>query len=157
MISMGSFAQEKKARTESKLIENAIDKWHKAAATANYTSYFALMTENSVFIGTDHTEKWDKKAFMAYSKPHFDKGKAWSFHSFRREIAIIAHNIAWFDELLDTEMGICRGSGLMVKENGQWKIARYVLSMSIPNDNADAVIKIKIPIEDQFMTTKNLR
>jgi hypothetical protein len=29
---------------------------------------------------------------------------------------------AWFDELLDTQMKICRGSGILVKENKQWKI-----------------------------------
>jgi hypothetical protein len=45
-------------------------------------------------------------------------------------------------------MKICRGSGVAVLDNNQWKIKHYVLSMTIPNDNADEVIKVKTPIED---------
>jgi hypothetical protein len=41
--------------------------------------------------------------------------------------------IAWFDELLNTQMKICRGSGVLVKIDGKWKIKHYVLSMTIPN------------------------
>ena len=58
---------------------------------------------------------------------------------------------AWFDELLDTQMKICRGSGVLVFVNNQWKIKHYVLSMTFPNDNTDEVIKIKAPIEDALI------
>ena len=57
----------------------------------------------------------------------------------------------WFDELLDTQMKICRGSGVLVFVNNQWKIKHYVLSMTFPNDNTDEVIKIKAPIEDALI------
>ena len=71
------------------------------------------------------------------------------FKSLERHIHIDkSGKIAWFDELLDTWMKICRGSGVLEKVNGEWKIKQYVLSMTIPNDNADAVIKIIAPIED---------
>lgn len=48
-------------------------------------------------------------------------------------------------------MKICRGSGILVQEKGQWKIKHYVLSMTIPNENVDEVVKIKAPIEDAFI------
>jgi hypothetical protein len=48
-------------------------------------------------------------------------------------------------------MKICRGSGVLVLLDGNWKIKHYVLSMTIPNDNTDAVIKIKGPIEDALL------
>ena len=146
-----TYAQQKSDSSDVKAITNAVDQWHQAAATANFNLYFSLMTTDAVFIGTDHTEKWSKIPFMAYAKPHFDKGKAWSFTAFDREIKMYTKDIAWFGELLITQMGICRGSGMMKKENGQWKIDRYVLSMSIPNDNSDEVTKIKAPIEDAFL------
>ena len=57
----------------------------------------------------------------------------------------------WFDELLSTHMKICRGSGVMVKIGKQWKIKHYVLSMTIPNENTNEIVKIKAPIEDAFM------
>jgi hypothetical protein len=45
-------------------------------------------------------------------------------------------------------MKICRGSGVLVKVGKEWKIQHYVLSMTIPNDEVDAVTKIKSPVED---------
>ena len=62
--------------------------------------------------------------------------------------------MVWFDELLSTQMKICRGSGVLVQENGQWKIKHYVLSMTVPNDNVDEVVKIKSVIEDKILSEK---
>jgi hypothetical protein len=45
-------------------------------------------------------------------------------------------------------MKICRGSGVLVKIGKEWKIKHYVLSMTIPNDNTNEVVKIIAPIED---------
>jgi hypothetical protein len=61
--------------------------------------------------------------------------------------------MAWFDELLNTQMKICRGSGVLVLIDGKWKIKHYVLSMTIPNDNVDEVVKIKAPIEDALISS----
>jgi hypothetical protein len=111
------------------------------------------MTKDAIFIGTDATENWNKKAFKAFAKPYFDKGKAWNFTALERHIYFSNDKkTAWFDELLNTQMKICRGSGVLVLLKGQWKIKHYVLSMTIPNDNTDAVIKIKAPIEDSLIT-----
>ncbi|MFT5715668.1 MAG: hypothetical protein ACI9WT_002254, partial [Flavobacterium sp.] len=63
--------------------------------------------------------------------------------------------IAWFDELLNTQMKICRGSGVVIKIDGEWKIKHYVLSMTVPNKNVDAVIKIKEQIEDKMILDYN--
>ena len=137
-------------QTISKANINAVlDNWHKAAAEANYNDYFSLMADDAVFIGTDATENWNKTAFQAYSKPHFDKGKAWSFTALERHIYFDeTGKTAWFDELLDTQMKICRGSGVLIKIGKEWKIKHYVLSMTIPNDNSIEVIKVKASIED---------
>ncbi|OAB28656.1 SnoaL-like domain-containing protein [Flavobacterium fryxellicola] len=130
-------------------INATLDAWHKAAADADYNAYFDLMTGDAVFIGTDATENWNKGAFQTYAKPHFDKGKAWNFTALERHIYFDATGkIAWFDELLNTQMKICRGSGVLVKIGQTWKIQHYVLSMTIPNDNSNEVVKRKAPIED---------
>ena len=143
------------AQNEFKLqVGFTIDSWHKAAAEANYDNYFDLLTDDAVFIGTDATENWTKSEFEAYAKPHFDKGKAWSFTAVERHIYFNSDNtVAWFDELLDTQMKICRGSGILVLQKGQWKIQHYVLSMTVPNDNVNEVVKIKAPIEDALIST----
>jgi hypothetical protein len=134
-------------------IDMLLNSWHKAAADAEYDVYFEKMTEDAVFVGTDATENWRKPAFQAFAKPYFDKGKAWSFTVLERHIYFDeTKKTAWFDELLNTQMKICRGSGVLVKIEGEWKIKQYVLSMTIPNENTDAVIKIKSPIEDELIS-----
>src|SRR5210317_216840 len=145
-LSMGLYAQEIPALTsEPTLIQQAakvIDAWHLAAADADFDQYFSLMTKRGVFVGTDATEHWENKPFKSFSKPYFNAGKAWSFTSLERHIY---HNdtTVWFDELLDTQMGICRGSGVLEFEEGQWKIAHYVLSIAVPNDHVSSLLELK--------------
>ncbi len=125
-------------------IDTMLQKWHKAAADADFESYFSHMTKDAIFIGTDPTENWNYSDFKAFSKPYFDKGKAWSFSTLKRNVfAEKDANIAWFDELLDTQMGICRGSGVVYKTAEGWKVKHYVLSIAIPNDNVKEITKIK--------------
>jgi len=115
-------------------INLTIDKWHKAAENADYKTYFELMTEDAVFVGSDASEVWTAEEFKIFSKPYFDKGKAWTFTPVNRNV-YIRNDTAWFDEVLNSRhMGLCRGSGVLLKdENGQWKIQHYVLSLAIPN------------------------
>lgn len=132
-------------------IDYTLDNWHKAAAEANFNAYFDVLTDDAIYIGTDATENWNKEDFIKFAKPYFDRGKAWNFTALERNIYFSSDmKTAWFDELLNTQMKICRGSGVLVDEgNGNWKIKHYVLSMTIPNDNTDEVVKIKSLIEDK--------
>jgi ketosteroid isomerase-like protein len=137
---------------EKQQLALVIDQWHKAASDANFKTYFELMTEDAVFIGTDANEYWNKQEFQNYAKPHFDKGKAWSFTALERHIFVDSSGkMAWFDELLNTQMKICRGSGVLVKIGKKWKIKHYVLSMTIPNETIDDIVKIKSPIEEAII------
>jgi len=134
-------AQSQKLETN---IDHLISRWHKAAADADLKTYQNLMTEDAVFIGTDPTEYWQGQAFIEFAKPYFDRGKAWTFRKLERHIYIDKSKLtAWFDELLDTQMGICRGSGVLAQLDGEWKIKHYVLSIAIPNDNVDEVKALK--------------
>ena len=133
-------------------INITLDSWHKAAAEANFNDYFNLMTDDAIFIGTDATENWNKTDFQVWAKPFFDKGKAWDFTAVDRHIYFDkTGEMAWFDELLNTQMKLCRGSGVLVKIGNEWKIKHYVLSMTIPNDNTNEVVKIKTPKEDALL------
>lgn len=139
--------------TESKKqIAAMLDSFNVAAANADYNRYFNFYTEDATFNGTDATENWDKAAFMAWSKPFFDKKKAWSFTSIKRNIYFGKYaDIAWFEELLNTQMKICRGSGVVVKQGNDWKVQQYVLSTSIPNTKLDSIISIKSREEDSLI------
>ncbi|MDR6465228.1 nuclear transport factor 2 family protein [Chryseobacterium sediminis] len=138
-----------KEKTE---ISTMLDAFNVAAAKADYIGYFNFFADESTFIGTDATEIWNKKEFMVWAKPHFDKKKTWNFKALKRNIYFSKDGkLAWFDELLDTQMKICRGSGVVEKINGSWKVKQYVLSVTVPNEVVDKVVVEKAPIEDALI------
>jgi uncharacterized protein (TIGR02246 family) len=112
-----------------------LDDWHAAAASADEARYFSHFAPNAVFLGTDGTERWTVEQFRRYAHPHFAKGKAWSFKVVERHIFLPPDgSAAWFDERLATpNLGPARGTGVLVRSNGAWKIAQYNLSVPIPN------------------------
>ena len=133
------------AQTDAKsAIDSMLDEWHLAAANADFDAYFGLMTDNGVFLGTAATENWLHAEFRTFSKPYFERGKAWSFAAVERNIYLDANGeTAWFDEVLDTQMKLCRGSGVVKKIDDEWKVAHYVLSIAVPNENVKALVAIK--------------
>lgn len=154
MFSQNAFSQQKGfyENVQKKNINIVLDQLNEFAAKADFKNYFNLFAEESTFIGTDAKEIWNKKEFMDFAKPFFDKGKAWNFKSLQRNIYFSKDGkYAWFDELLDTQMKICRGSGVLEKIGDKWKIRQYVLSMTIPNENVDEVVKTKSALEDDLI------
>lgn len=140
-------------RAVKRQVNKTIGKWHKAASEANFENYFKLMTEDAIFIGTDATENWTLSEFKEFSRPYFESGKAWSFSTLDRNLYVHENlRVAWFDELLDTQMGICRGSGVMMKEKDNWKIHHYVLSIAIPNENVDEITELKKNFDNKLIS-----
>ena len=125
-------------------IEQLATDWHRAAARADSTAYFGAMTEDAVYIGTDPGEHWTKAQFISFAAPYFAAGKAWDFTATERHIFYDENeDIAYWDELLDTWMGPCRGTAIVRRDaTGDWKIAHYTLSMAIPNDKTESVIGV---------------
>ena len=152
VLSYSTISAQAKFEREKTDINQMLDAFNMAAAKADYKTYFEFFAEESTFIGTDATEVWDKKAFMIWAKPYFDKNKTWNFTSLKRNVYFSKDGkLAWFDELLDTQMKICRGSGVLEKINGAWKVKQYVLSMTVPNDIVDKVVDEKTVIEDALI------
>lgn len=136
----------------TKEIHALLDSFNAAAARADFDTYFSYYTDDAVFMGTDATEYWNKQEFMKWSKPFFDRGRAWSFTSLQRHIYFgTTGQLAWFDELLNTQMKICRGSGVVVKQGTDWKLKQYVLSMTIPNALVDTIVPMKSQAEDSII------
>ena len=137
-------AAQKNSEPAKEEVKTLLDLWHAAAGKADFEGYFGLMAENSIYMGTDATENWDLEEFKEFSRPYFDRGRAWDFSPIARNIYFSdSGETAWFDELLDTHMGICRGSGVLSFQDGEWKIVHYVLSMTVPNEQADEVTELK--------------
>lgn len=126
-------------------IHATMDAWHQAASSADSLTYFGTMaSQESIFLGTDETERWTTAEFKIWSRRFFQRASAWTFIPVpgERHIAVRG-DVAWLDEKLDSEhMGRCRGTGILVYDPASqaWKIAHYTLSFAVPNDVADVVI-----------------
>lgn len=140
-------------------INQFLDQWHRDVAQYDFDAYFDKMAEGSVYVGTDANEVWTKKEFMEFAKPYFDKEQTWNFKPLDRNIYWYENReTVWFDEVLNTWMGICRGSGVISKTISGWKIEHYVLSVTIPNEDIKEVINIKKEKDSLFIIkhkTKN--
>lgn len=123
-------------------VGQALDELHDAASQADLDRYFGVYADGAIFLGTDATERWTRDEFIAYAKPYFDQGRGWTYVMTERHIFISADgSTAWFDERLDNEyLGECRGSGVLVKADGEWKVTQYNLTIPIPNAIASAVV-----------------
>lgn len=125
-------------------IDQLLNGWHRSAATANFDAYFGALDSLSVYIGTDATEVWSKKQFAEFSKPYFDAGRAWDFKPIRRDVYLNEEcNFAWFNETLDTWMGICTASGVLEHTQVGWRIKHYLLSVAVPNSVVNQVVAVK--------------
>lgn len=133
-------------------LNSFIDQWHRDAATAD-PAYFDKMSATAVYIGTDPTEHWTRDEFRKWSQSYFDSGEAWDFEPVERNLYFSeSGQVAWFDELLATWMGTCRGSGVLIRKNGAWLMEHYHLSISVPNEATRAVIEIianEKPVEQE--------
>jgi hypothetical protein len=124
-------------------IGTVIDTWHRSAAIANEDGYFDAMTPDAIFLGTDASERWSRDTMRVKVHNAFTKKSAWDFKSKNRSIMVAPNGqLAWWDELLDTWMGPCRGSGVLVLTPQGWKIKHFNLAILVPNDKVNSYLKL---------------
>ena len=121
-----------------------LDDWHAAAAAADEQRYFAHFTPRGVFLGTDATERWTVAEFREYAHPHFAAGRGWAYLPRDRHVMLSENGLlAWIDEKLTNEKyGELRGTGVLRKIDGEWKVAHYSLTFTIPNERALEVVGV---------------
>lgn len=125
-----------------KQVNAFIDEWHDDAAHARL-AYFDKMAKDSVYIGTDKTELWSRDQFKAWARRFFERKSAWAFKATSRNVYMSADaKFIWFDELLDTQMGVCQASGVIRKTDKGYEILHYQLSMAVPNDVGGKVTQL---------------
>ncbi len=122
-------------------VSSVLDQFHAAAAEADWDTYFRLMRDDAIFLGTDVKERWDKETFQAYAAK---APNGWLYRVLERNLDFTADgNTAWFDEVLvNAKYGTSRGTGVMIRnKNGRWLIAQYHLTFPIPNELAGEMTK----------------
>lgn len=121
-----------------------LDDLHAAAAAADEPRYFGHFAAHAVFLGTDATERWDLLTFRAYTHERFAAGKGWTYEPVRRSLESSPDGrVVWFDEdLKNSHVGLARGTGVLVREDGRLSVAQYNLTVPIPNARMSAVVNL---------------
>lgn len=135
------------SETAEEALWNAqIDAWHGAAAKADGDAYFEFFSSTGAFQGTDGSEFWPVAEFEAWAQPYFERGSAWTFVPFGERQFFRAAGAVYFTERLDSEhMGKCRGTGVLVREAGNWKLDFYSLSFEVPNEVVGELVPLAKP------------
>jgi hypothetical protein len=125
-------------------LNNLMDNWHRAAARGDLKTFSELMDVEFIYLGTDKTERWNKESFVTFCKPYFEREQgAWNFKPLSRKLYFSDdYRFAWFEEHLDTWMGITRGSGVFHYTSQGWKLKHYNLAVTIDNDKMNKVIEV---------------
>ncbi len=125
-------------------VNRTLDSWHQAASRSDEDTYFRLLSPDAIFLGTDASERWTHSEFRAFAHPYFSKGKGWTFTPRSRHVFLSEDGgTAWFDEVLDSaSYGECRGTGVLSRRAGEWRITQYNLTIPIPNALAKDVVRM---------------
>jgi len=112
-------------------VNTVLSTLHQAASDADWHTYFSLYTEDSIYIGTDAKERWNKSTFKKY----VGHSKGWTYTLRTRNITVAPDGTsAWFDEILDSaKYGTSRGTGVLIRTETGWKVAQYHLTFPLPN------------------------
>lgn len=119
-------------------IDAVLDDFHAAAAAGDASRYLAHFAPDAVFLGTDDWERWPLDTFRDYVRTRFaDAG--WTYLPRQRHVAVV-DDTAWFDEIVESpRWGRFRGTGVLRRIDGHWRIAHYALSFLVPNERWEAV------------------
>ena len=77
LVTLAATAQ--KPQEPAEVIDALLDSWHKAAGDNDQETYFSVIDEEGIYIGTDSSELWTKQQFYDWSTPYFNDRKGWSF------------------------------------------------------------------------------
>jgi ketosteroid isomerase-like protein len=122
------------AAAERAAVDAILSEFHRLASQGDFGPYFELFTDDAVFMGTDASERWSVEDFRGYASA----SDGWTYDMTERHIFLDAEaNTAWFDERLENaRYGETRGTGVLVRTAGGWKITQYNLTIPVPNELA---------------------
>tara|TARA_R110000772_G_scaffold82075_5_gene174289 strand:- start:93 stop:593 length:501 start_codon:yes stop_codon:yes gene_type:complete len=143
MISLPALSQTLSA--DETAVIAVLNDFHDAAAKADPQRYLGHLTDNAVFLGTDEKERFPLVPdFTDYVNRGFAAG-GWDYYSINKNISFSREgSVAWFDEtsISNGNGGHFRGSGVLEKIDGEWKIAQYVLSFLVYNELWEEVLEL---------------
>lgn len=112
----------------------ALDAFYKAAAAANESEFIAVLAADAVLLGIGDEGRLQGQPLYEYVSESFASGGNWRYSVNDRQIRQTDDgSVAWFDESLQSDgLSPGRASGVLVQDDGNWKVAQYNLTVSQP-------------------------
>jgi ketosteroid isomerase-like protein len=125
-------------------IEAVLTDFHAAAAEGDAERYFAYLSPDSVFFGTDAAERWPYDEYVALLQPLFEQGVKIVNEPVEQNVFVADDgDMAWFDETLEKpKYGEMRATGVLRHTDEGWKIVQFHLTFPIPNEIVPDVVKL---------------
>ena len=144
LAAVACFTSTQPAPSAEAQVAAVLDDFHDAASKGDGVRYFSHFAPEAVFLGTDATERWTLSEFRQYALQRFEAGTSWTYHPRDRHVFLSADGrTAWFDEVVvNAKYGACRGTGVLIELDGDWRIAQYNLTIPIPNAIALDVVEM---------------
>ncbi|MEZ5570664.1 MAG: nuclear transport factor 2 family protein [Halioglobus sp.] len=109
-----------------------LDALHKAGAQADQAAFISLLAKDAVFLGLADGSRLQGQSLRDFINESFAQGKTWGYRSNERQTHLAADGtVAWFEETLEqgqAPQARGRGTGVMVRDGGEWMIVQYNLT-----------------------------
>ena len=120
-------------------IITVLENHHKATASRNIELLKDCFVSWAQFVGTDDSEQWSLEEYVSClegTESGWDMTECLS--RFIHMVGTVKIPSAMFFEVVrHAKYGLMRGSGVVIKDETEWKIVQYVLSFSVPNHVVD--------------------
>lgn len=116
---------------------------HRARGEPDFDRYFDHFAPAAIVFGTDRSERLNLGRWRARIGPYFEWTKGvTSIPLDQRVYPAPSGDMAWFEELIENEhLGRMRGTGVLKKVEGRWKLLHYNQVVLIPKAMAEDVAR----------------
>ncbi len=137
------------AESQAVAISEALEVLESIQALQAEGDFPGVLTHTSAdirLVGTDASEHWDRAKLEGVVKAMEAQEFVWKVRVTNRVLtAGPSADVVWFEEKIMTvtpAVGELRRSGVLVLEEGAWKLVQSVTSFPIPNDQVPALLGI---------------
>jgi ketosteroid isomerase-like protein len=123
---------------ETRAVKAMLRDFHQAGVDADGERLFGHLEPDAILFGTDKHERFTVEEYKAFVDPYLSQGIGWTSVPTEQNVFVSDDgNFAWFDERLDKPgFGELRGTGVLHKVDGSWRVLQFNVAFTVPNDLA---------------------
>ena len=112
---------------------------HLAKAAGDGDRYFGHFAPDAVFLGTDRAERFSVAGLRAILGPYYARGARPVTIPIEQQVYLSPDGgWAWYEELVERKgVGRMRGTGVLRRVEGAWKIVHYNVVLTVPGALAE--------------------